>query len=145
MELEVWLSSVLGLRHKDERMLRFLNVDAAHGARPVLDNIKLLPKSIHTAATVGAIAGVEGAEEPGTPIGVYRCVRRTVIRESWEGWSEKLGILEEGVEVKVLEERVNEDGVLRARFVSTGIDLMGGWCSVRTADGQTILDLTFRQ
>jgi len=40
---------------------------------------------------------------------------------------------------------LNAEGVLRARFVSTGVDLMGGWCSVRAAGGQTILDLTFRQ
>lgn len=149
LELEVWLISVLGLRQNDEHVLRFLNdVDAPDGA-PVLslDTSHVAPSaiSLHSASSVGATAGVQDATDPGTPIGVYRCVRRTVVRESFESWSEKMGILEEGVEVKVLEERLNAEGVLRARFVSTGVDLMGGWCSVRTAGGQTILDLTFRQ
>eukprot|EP01043_Picozoa_sp_COSAG02_P004448 COSAG02_NODE_116_length_35392_cov_302.150001_4_plen_145_part_00 len=144
----MWLISVLGLRQKDEHVLRFLNVQT-DVARPVLSveasHAKPLPLSLHTPASAGGAVGVKDVKEPGTPIGVYRCVRRTVVRESWESWSEKIGILEEGVEVKVLEERSNSEGVLRARFISTGVDLTGGWCSVRTADGQTILDLTFRQ
>ena len=141
LELEVWLISVLGLRQKDERMLRFLNLETSRAASLA----KPSPLSLHTPASVGGTVGVQDAKEPVTPIGVYRCVRRTVVRESWQSWSEKIGILEEGVEVKVLEERLNSEGVLRARFISTGVDLAGGWCSVRTADGQTILDLTFRQ
>lgn len=143
----MWLSSVLGLRQKDISVLRFLNVDTVDGARPVLslDTNQITSSSMSSHMAAGATARVRDGQDPGTPIGVYRCVRRTVVRESWESWSEKLGILEEGVEVKVLEERVNEDGILRARFISTGVDLMGGWCSVRAADGQTILDLTFRQ
>eukprot|EP01043_Picozoa_sp_COSAG02_P057148 COSAG02_NODE_6890_length_3305_cov_9.585465_2_plen_166_part_00 len=140
LELEVWLISVLGLRQKDERMLRFLNLEAAG----VANLVKPSTLSLQPAASVAGAVAVH-TKEPGTPIGVYRCVRRTVVRESCQSWSEKIGILEEGVEVKVLEERINSEGVLRARFISTGVDLTGGWCSVRTADGQTILDLTFRQ
>jgi hypothetical protein len=146
LELEVWLISVLGLRRNDERVLRFLNGDAADVPRPLLSLDTSM--SAHPAAVGAGSVGIGGpkeAAEPGTPVGVYRCVRRTIVRESWESWSEKLGILEEGVEVKVLQERPNEEGILRARFVSTGVDLMGGWCSVRAADGQTILELTFRQ
>ena len=136
LELESWLISVLGMRGHDERVLRFLNGDHAEAPRPLL--------SLDISGRVVS-PGDSDSKEPGTPVGVYRCVRRTIVRESWESWSEKLGILEEGVEVKVLQERMNEEGVLRARFISTGVDLMGGWCSVRAADGSTILELTFRQ
>lgn len=135
LELESWLISVLGMRRHDELVLQFLNGDHVEAPRPLL--------SLDTSGRVSPADS--DSKEPGTLVGVYRCVRRTIVRESWESWSEKLGILEDGVEVKVLQERLNEEGVRRARFISTGVDLMGGWCSVRAADGSTILELTFRQ
>ena len=138
LELESWLISALGLRPKEESLLTFLNQSA--------DDFVGLRLALERAAAPAAAAPGAGYDTgPMSPVGVYRCVRRTIVRESWESWSEKVGILEEGEEVKVLEERLNEEGVTRVRFTSAGVDLMGGWCSMRASDGSMILELTLKQ
>ena len=75
----------------------------------------------------------------------YQTLKETIVRAGFDRDSDLVMKLPAGKTVKVLEERLNEEGVTRVRFTSAGVDLMGGWCSMRASDGSTILELTLKQ
>jgi hypothetical protein len=82
-QLQAWLSNVLGLRPDHSQLQQFLASDVMMppGSSDGLDG-KTKPatlRPVHSNSSVGS----SQAEELMSPTGVYRCVRRTVIRESW--------------------------------------------------------------
>ena len=144
-QLQAWLSNVIGLRPADENVLEFLaNDGSGKGAEPnSVSSLKL--------STRISVSSTDTQADLMSPVGVYRCVRRTIIREGCESWSEKVGVLEQGEEVSALEERVNSDGVTRIRFkaaptlaTTSERGKQGGWCSLETQAGEQILVLTMK-
>ena len=81
--------------------------------------------------TIGA--GVECAPQRLITAKRYVCVRRAVIRRSFEVDSDKTGTLERDTVVEVLEERQNKQGTLRVHFTR-------GWVSKTTAAGLVVLE-----
>eukprot|EP01043_Picozoa_sp_COSAG02_P050047 COSAG02_NODE_5095_length_4636_cov_17.414371_1_plen_438_part_10 len=63
----------------------------------------------------------------------YTCTKRSVIRAGFEMDSEKAGTLEKGTIIEVLDEKVNENGIVRVQF-------KGGWTSKKTGTGAVVLE-----
>lgn len=66
---------------------------------------------------------------PGTH---FRCVKKAAVREGFELESERLGFLEPGEEIEVMESRANERNQMRVRYD-------GGWTSIESAAGSVLL------
>ena len=71
----------------------------------------------------------------------YLSTRRCVIRSGFDMDSAKAGTLEKGVVITVLEERINDKGVVRVHFKA---DFEGnpleGWTSQKTGTGAVVLE-----
>eukprot|EP01050_Picozoa_sp_SAG11_P000310 SAG11_NODE_8_length_31217_cov_52.169677_12_plen_478_part_00 len=64
----------------------------------------------------------------------YRCAKRSVVRTGFEMDSDKVGIIERGDTLELLEKRVNEAGTTRVRFER-------GWMSATTTDGAKTVEM----
>ena len=79
--------------------------------------------------TLAELAAQPAPVAPGTH---FRCVRKAAVRAGFELESQRLGFLEPGEEIEVLETRVNDRRKLRVRYE-------GGWTSIESAAGAVLL------
>eukprot|EP01052_Picozoa_sp_SAG31_P015818 SAG31_NODE_1026_length_10277_cov_105.479466_13_plen_167_part_00 len=77
------------------------------------------------------------ADDADEPLGSYTAVKSCVFRTDFDLNSIKVGTLEPGDDIEVLEARTNEQGQIRLRF-DRGHDK--GWVSTVAADGTTLLE-----
>lgn len=81
----------------------------------------------------------ECAAAPAT-LGLYRCLRRTLVRDGYEAFSSVIGALEAGEVVDIVEEQILENGASRLRLErAAGCTGLVGWVSATGPTGQAFL------